>query len=72
MPKHARDKNHRAHNVFTGMTDCYVRGCLHDNGPTFVPERIHSGSRPSCSSEFVSLIPPDNVIPERVKPVRVH
>ena len=25
---------------------CFLRGCLHDTGATFAPERVHSGSLP--------------------------
>ena len=33
-----------------------VRGCLHDTGATFAPERVHSGS--PHGSIFVYMIPP--------------
>ena len=44
-------------------------GCLHDTGVTFVPARVHPGPG---GSVFVYMIPPENVILERVLTTRVH
>ena len=46
-----------------------LRGCLHHTGPTFAPDRVHSGSL-SWLLTFVYMIPPQNVMPARVTPAR--
>ena len=48
-----------------------LRGCLHDTGPTFAPERVHSGSL-SWLLTFAYMIPPQNVMPARVTPAWIH
>ena len=44
-----------------------LRGCLHDTGATFAPERVHSVA--SHGSIFVYMIPPQNFMPAWVHPV---
>ena len=48
-----------------------LRVCLHDTGPTFAPERVHSGSL-SWLLTFVYMIPPQNVMPARVTPAWIY
>ena len=45
---------------------CSVRGCLHDTGMTFIPERVHSVS--IYSSVSVHMIPRRNFVPVQVIP----
>ena len=45
-----------------------VRGCLHDTGATFAPERVHSGSLSWLYICLHDTLPSQNVMPARVTP----
>ena len=54
----------------TPSTPAQLRGCLHDTGATFAPERVHSGS---LSWLYICLHDTTtNFMLARVTPARVH
>ena len=64
-------KDKRIMNLFTrGSHHRNLRGCLHETGVTFAPGQF--APVPSHGSTFVYMIPPQNVMPERVTPAWDH
>ena len=60
----------RTHVKITRQWKSTLRGCLHDTGATFVPERVHSGS---LSWLYICLHDTTtNFMLARVTPARVH